>query len=179
MADINETLRKIKALANGTKNEHEREAALMKFYELMDKHGISMDDIDDETIATYDFKWKGTRERKLLVQIIVMVMKRRDITTYFYRRKGRKVSNTFGLECTKTEKLEIDFMFDFYRDLYCREEETFFTAFLNKHKIFGPPSDEDTGDMSDEERIKLLQLMDGMDDISPHKRLAIEEATQE
>jgi hypothetical protein len=174
MADINETLRKVKALADGTANEHERESALKKFYELMEKHGITEDCLEDESVTTHDFKWNGKREHSLLVQIIVKVFDDSRITTYNYRRNGRKVGNTLGLDCTTAQKLEIDFMFDFYKILYRREEETFFDAFIQKHKLFGPPSGKGKK-LSDEDYMKMIQLMRGMEDASPQKRLAVDE----
>jgi len=174
MADINETLRKIRDLANNTGNEHERAAALTKFYELMDIHGITEDDLSDESVTTYDFKWKGVREKSLLLQIIFKVTGNKNLTTFNYRRGGRKVANLLGLDCTKAQKLEIDFMFDFYRELYRREEETFFDAFIQKHQIFGPSSGDSEG-LSAAEYHKMLQLMSGMEDASPHKQLTANE----
>jgi hypothetical protein len=171
VADINSTIRKIKALADGTNNKHERDSALEMFYALMDKHGVSESDLYDEAIARHDFKWKGSRELKLLHQIIFMVMESPTISTYSYVRGGRTKSNIMGIKCTTAQKLEIDFMFKFYKDLYHREEDTFFMGFIHKHRLFGPPSGKGK-DMSDKEYFKMRQMMEGMDDENPQKRIA-------
>lgn len=174
MADINSTLRKIKALAEGTANEHEREAALAKFYELMDLHGISESDIADEATEIHVFKWRNKRDRKLLLQITSKVMESNNLETYCYRRYGRKISGEMGIECTIAQKLEIDFMFGFYKNLYRREEEVFYSAFIQKHKIFGPPSGEGR-EVSGEEILKMRQLMEGMENATPHKHISVSE----
>jgi len=173
MADINSTLRKVKALADGTSNENERNAALDKFYELMEKHGVSESDLEDEAVTTHDFKWKGERERTLLKQILYKVLNSTDFTSYTYRRGGRKVSNLLGIDCTKAQKLEVDFLFDFYKELYRREEESFYTAFVQKHHLFGNPSEGEGEELSLEEYLKYRQMMGAMDDSSPHRQLAV------
>ncbi|MCL2841462.1 MAG: DUF2786 domain-containing protein [Defluviitaleaceae bacterium] len=170
MANINSTLRKVKALAEGTSNKHERDAALRKFQELMELHGVSESDLEDETMQTHSFKWKGTREKSLLLQIMFKVIGSNNFTTYIYRRGGRKTPREIGLDCTMAQKLEIDFMFSFYKELYEREEKAFFHAFVQKHKLFGTPSD-DGNEMSYDEEVKMRQLMQGMENSSPYKRI--------
>jgi len=174
MANINSTLQKIKALANGTSNVHEREAALKKLHELMELHGISEADLESDDVQTHIFKWRNKRERHLLTQVILKVMDCNDLTTYAYRRGGRKIAGEMGLDCTVAQKLEIDFMFSFYKDLYRREEEAFYSAFIQKHKIYGPLSGKGK-ELSNAEFDKMRQLMSGMDDASPQKRIAVEE----
>jgi len=174
MADINSTLRKIKALADGTANAHEREAALSKLYELMELHGISEADIEDEAVQVHNFKWRNKRDGKLLLQIISKIMATNSLETYAYRRGGRKVSGELGIKCTTAQMLEINFMFGFYKDLYHREEEAFYSAFIQKHKIFGPSSGGGK-EIPDEELLKMCQLMEGMENATPHKRISASE----
>ena len=172
MADIYCTLRKIKALADGTNFEGERESALDKLRELMERHGISEQDLNHDTISTYDFKYKGERENLLLQQIFYKVMNVREFKTYEYRQRGKKVRNTVGLDCTLVQSVEIKFLFEFYRDLYRKEEQAFYIAFIHKHDIFGGVSDNtESEQVSEEELQKMFQMMRGMDNATLHKQL--------
>ena len=171
MTGINNTLRKLKVLAEGTEFEHERDSALKMLNELMEKHGITEADLEDETVTTQEFKWKGAREKAILIQVFYKVMDDFGFTTYSFSRNGRTIRNTIGLDCTVAQKLEIDFLFSFYKELYQKEEETFFSAFVQKHKIFGTPAEPRESKLSEYERLKILQLMNGIDDATPHRQI--------
>jgi len=172
MKSIKSTLQKLQALANGTNFEHERESALEHLYRLMDKHGITEQDLSDEATSTYELKFKGKRERHLLLQVLYKVFGNMNWTQYAYTRNGRKISTQMGVDCTSSQKVEIDFLFGFYKDLYRREEETFYGAFIQKHSIFGN-STGDGKELSKEEALKLHMLMEGMSDDSPQRRLTV------
>ena len=65
-------------------------------------------------------------------------------------------------------------MFDFYRELYKKEEEAFYSAFIHKHKLF-----RDSGEaveVSHEEYMKMQMMMKGMENATPHKRLEAKNA---
>jgi hypothetical protein len=164
-------LLKIKALAEGTSFEFERKSALEHLHRLMEKHGVSEQDLNNEAVSTHEFKYSSKRERQLLTQVIYKVFVEKKWTQYGYRRNGRKVSNIFGVDCTTAQKIEIDFLFGFYKELYRKEEKIFFNAFINKHKLFGVSCESDDSDNeSDENEIrKMMSMMNGMDNATPHK----------
>jgi hypothetical protein len=174
MDGINNTLLKIKALAEGTSYKYEREVALKQLHKLMEKHGITEQDLDGEAVETHDFKYRNTREHKLLIQIIYKVYGSLDCAVYTYSRGGRKISNMFGIDCTTSQKIEIDFLFDFYKKLYKKEEQVFYRAFIQKHNIFGTP-DKSTGKTISDEDLKewqnIQQMMKGMENATPHKQI--------
>jgi len=164
---------KLKALADGTDFENEKTAALKKLGHLMQKHGITEADLEDDAISTYEFKCHGRQEERLLAQVLYKVFGSRDFEIYTLRRRGRKIPNTIGVDCTIGQKVEIDLLFDFYKELFNREIEAFFQAFIQKHQIFGTSTAEPK-EISEEETLKMLQLMRGISDESPHKRLPSE-----
>jgi len=176
---INRKMQKLKALAEGTSFEHERQSALEILHKLMEKYGVSEHDLDDISITTHEFKCKGERELELLFQVARKILGSLS-KHYTYRRNGRKVSNKIGIDCTLSQKIEIDFLFSFYRKLYKKEEKALFTAFIHKHKLHGVPTG-DSGnsgkEMSPEELIKHWQMMSSMENATPHKLIERKENT--
>ena len=171
MADINSTLLKIKALAEGTSYEYERETALEQLRRLMEKHGVSEQDLDDEAIIQHDFTYKGNRQFSLLSHVMCKVLGIPRIEVYYYRRNGRKIPNRICIKCTMAQKIEIDFLFNFYKELYHKEEVAFFQAFTQKHRIYAEPKDGEYKEVSEEEYLKMTQMMYGMDNVTPYKQL--------
>ena len=171
MADIHSTLRKIKSLADGTPFEFEKESALQHLQMLMEKHGISENDLNDEAVTTRKFFYKSKRERSILIQIMEKVFAGK-YKTYFYQRRGHTLQ-IVGVDCTASQKIEVDFLYSFYKALYRKEEKLFFTGFIHKHSLFRPTNpDEEAGSMDEDEYLKMLQMMEGMENATPHKQIA-------
>jgi hypothetical protein len=171
MTDIYSTLKKIKAVADGTNFECERESAFNKLRDLMERHGISEQELSDDALTICEFKYKGKREYLLLQQIFFKVLDTHNLKIYKYHKGGQKVRSTVGVDCTAAQSIEIRFLFDFYRDLYHREEQSFYIAFINKHKLFGSPDGTEGEKLSNEELKKLHQMMEGMDSAMPYKQI--------
>ena len=171
MADINSTLLKIKSLADGTPYAHEREVTLGKLHKLMEKLGITEQDLNDELVSTHDFKFRNKREKLLLNQILYKVFGSLDWVDYSYIRGKRIISNIIGIECTKAQKIEIDFLFDFYKRLYKKEEQSFYEAFVQKHNLFGTPDDRAGKTLKPEESMKRKKMMSGMENATPYKQI--------
>lgn len=167
-----ELLQKLKALADqgvgGEKINAQRKLAA-----LMRKYNISDEDISDELTQPCEFKYKGARERALLRQVIYKVTNQRNaIYGFRYTRTGRPVNNMLGCDATKAQKLEIDFLFDFYKLLYKKEEETFYSAFIQKHAIFGQLKDgEHPAAIDEEELLKMRLMQQAMSDERPLKQI--------
>lgn len=83
------------------------------------------------------------------------------------RCKGRKVRTQLGADCTPAEKVEIEYLFDFYKRLWEKEKDAFLAAYIQKHRIFAIRADVEPREMSLEESIKMSALMRGMSDESP------------
>ncbi|MDR0286148.1 MAG: hypothetical protein LBI03_00330 [Clostridiales bacterium] len=137
----------------------------------MKKHGISEQDLNDNIVTTHEFKFKGKREHSLLMQVLYKVFGDTDWKQYTYSRNGRKIPYTIGIDCTPTQKIEIDFLFCFYKELYHREEKIFFDAFILKHSLFGIPKNGNSKHLSQEELLKMKLIMKGMENTTPYKQI--------
>jgi hypothetical protein len=138
----------------------------------MDLHGVSESDLDESVVTVHWFKFHGKREYSLLGQVFYKVIGTHGYSTYESIKNGRKVAYTRGVDCTAGQAVEIAFLFDFYRELYQQEEKRFYSAFLQKHEIFGKaPEGYEPPERSKEEELKEIMLMKGMEDATPHKRL--------
>ena len=173
MKDIKSKLQKIRALAESTSFEHEKESALKMLEKLMKKHGITEGELDDEAVSMQDFRFKDKREEALLMQIVFTVLNTMKYKASYLYHRGNKVAKKLGVECTVSQKLEIEFLFGFYRKLYQQEEKRLFSAFLHKHKLFPDIADAYTEPTAAdaEELLRLAAMMHGMEDKSPQRRL--------
>lgn len=84
-----------------------------------------------------------------------------------YTATGRKVKTQLGADCTPAEKVEIEYLFDFYKRLWEKEKEAFLAAYIQKHRIFAIRTDIEPQEISPEEALKMGALMEGMSDESP------------
>lgn len=162
-------LKKIKALAErGVDGERENAEALLS--ELMKKYNISEDELSEDTRKRHDFEFHGKEQKKLLRQVVFKVTGGYAYELV-YSGSGRKVRTQLGAECTPAEKVEIEFLFDFYTNLWDREREAFLSAFIQKHQIFSIREDAPTRELSYEEVAKMRALMQGMSDETPHRAI--------
>lgn len=106
-------LKKIRALAeHGVGGEAENAEKLLA--RMMKKYGISEAELDEETRVRHDFTYHGGEEKKILKQVVYKVT---GGYTYelVYTASGRKVRTQLGADCTPAEKVEIEYLFDFYK----------------------------------------------------------------
>lgn len=168
--DKTELLKKIKALADrGVGGEADNAETILA--RLMDKYGISEDELSEETRASVEFTFSGKEQEKLLRQIVYKVTNGGTAYGLKYTGSGRKCRTTLGAECTRAEKVEIEFLLDFYKRLWEREREAFLSAFIQKHRLFPVRDDIEPTPISKEELMKLQALMQGMSDETPKKAL--------
>lgn len=171
MADIRSVLLKIKALAEGTSNKFERESALRHLHRIMEKYNIDENNLDDNTATVHVFTFNGKRQGILLSHIFYKVFNDANWEEYSCRKGKRKLSGKVGVRCTTAQKIEIDFLFEFYRELYSREEKTFFNSFIYKHNLYGVSDDLKETKISEDEQLKMMRFMGGMDDATPRKQI--------
>ena len=91
---------------------------------MMKKYGISEAELDEETRVRHDFTYHGGEEKKILKQVVYKVT---GGYTYeiVYTASGRKVRTQLGADCTPAEKVEIEYLFDFYKRLWEKEKDAF------------------------------------------------------
>lgn len=162
-------LKKIRALAErGVGGEADNAEEILR--RLMEKYGVSEDELDEEERRRNDFEYHGKEQEKLLRQVVYKVTGGYAYNLV-YRASGRKVKTRLGADCTAAEKVEIEFLFDFYTRLWERERDAFLSAFIQKHRIFTIRDDIEPQEVSREELLKMQALMLGMSDESPVRAL--------
>lgn len=162
-------LKKIRALAErGVSGEADNAEEILR--RLMEKYGVSEDELDEEERRRHDFEYHGKEQEKLLRQVVYKVTGGYAYNLV-YRASGRKVKTRLGADCTAAEKVEIEFLFDFYTRLWERERDAFLSAFIQKHRIFTIRDDIEPQEVSREELLKMQALMLGMSDESPVRAL--------
>lgn len=162
-------LKKIRALAErGVGGEAENAEEILR--RLMEKYGVSEDELDEEERRRHDFEYHGKEQETLLRQVVYKVTGGYAYNLV-YRASGRRVKTRLGADCTAAEKVEIEFLFDFYTRLWERERAAFLSAFIQKHRIFAIRDDIEPQEVSREELLKMQALMLGMSDESPVRAL--------
>lgn len=162
-------LKKIRALAErGVGGEADNAEEILR--RLMEKYGVSEDELDEEERRRHDFEYHGKEQEKLLRQVVYKVTGGYAYNLV-YRASGRKVKTRLGADCTAAEKVEIEFLFDFYTRFWERERAAFLSAFIQKHRIFAIRDDIEPQEVSREELLKMQALMLGMSDESPVRAL--------
>ena len=162
-------LKKIRALAErGVGGEADNAEEILR--RLMEKYGVSEDELDEEERRRHDFEYHGKEQEKLLRQVVFKVTGGYAYNLV-YNATGRKVKTKLGADCTAAEKVEIEFLFDFYTRLWERERAAFLSAFIQKHRIFAIRDDIEPQKLSREELLKMQALMLGMSDESPVRAL--------
>lgn len=172
MADKQELLKKLKVLAEqGVGGE--KLNAQKKLDALMKKYGISEEELSDDIPVRCEFKFKGNREKRLLIQVVYKVTNDADaVYEFLYTYSGRTCRTKLGCNATAAQKIEIDFLFDFYKNLYVKEEEFFYRAFIQKHRLFGELKAGQKGEEYDYEALSRMHtLMGGMSDEQPLKQI--------
>lgn len=172
MAEQIERLKKIYALAmRGVGGEKEAAAAILA--RLTKKYGISLDDLDEEQVKGFDLEFHGEIERKLLLQIVYKVTG--DASNYHsltWVASGRLCRTKARVYCTEAQKVEIEFLHDFYKKLWKREVKALYGAFIQKHRLFGEPKEgEQASEISDEEYAKMCRMIRGLSDEQPLKMI--------
>lgn len=123
-------LKKVRALAeHGVGGESENAEKLLA--RMMKKYGISEEELDEETRVRHDFTYHGGEEKKILRQVVYKVTGGYAYELV-YTASGRKVRTQLGADCTPAEKVEIEYLFDFYKRLWEKEKDAFLAALYSK-----------------------------------------------
>lgn len=130
MSKIIELAKKLRELSiRGVGGEKvNAEEALNK---LMEKHKLTMQDIEGEVVSHYQYVVEMF-SNQLFIQVCSMVIGRRDIT-YTRQKDDIKIVT---IQCTAAQSLEIRFKYDHYLQLFIEELDIFTMAFITKNEIF-------------------------------------------
>lgn len=154
-----ELLKKIKALAEqGIGGEKENAQKLLE--SLMQKYGITDQDLDDEKIDCFDFKLpKFYNAEKLACQVIFSIVGHT-------KEKGlSKIGKAYWITSTTAEFLEFQAKFEFYSHHFKKDLETYYAAWIQANKIFPVKNDSEknTERKLAAEDLKMLRLARQLD----------------
>ena len=161
MSKIIELAKKIKALADRGEGG-EKVNSENKLQQLMKKHRITTEEIEGEQQLDYFFNIKTIRERRLWLQVISLV--NREIKKYGEFPpdiiKAKALPGNYMIVCTVAEYIEVQAMYDFYKNLYTQEEEIFYTAFLHTNNLLlAPKEGEEVAEYSEEEKKHMFRAV--------------------
>lgn len=166
-------LRKVKELAkNGYGGEKDNAQELLT--KLMQKYGISENDLEDNPVINWSIKEpkKGYFSR-LFWQLIVLTIDQLNIDreTVLYAKKGGVI--TFKSPTT----LKIDFTetWDFYSYRFTSDLDIFYLAFLQKNQLLTDRKDSQDKPTKKEvdKYMKAKQLAEGLDRHAFYKRIEV------
>ena len=136
MSNKKELLQKIKVLAERGV-DGEKENAQMLLDRLIERYGITEDELETELCTMHWFSFSQKIEKRLLCQIIYMVT---GLFPYScINRSTNRTRKKVGIECTAAERIEIEMNYTFFKDALYSELDIFMSAFANKNSLFPPP----------------------------------------
>lgn len=152
MIDIHEKLRKLLLLARqGVGGEKENAQSLLE--SLMKKHGVTVDDLGEES---REMQWfapeRGEFEKRLMQQVIAAVCG--NVSTW--RCAGKR--GQIGVETTKSDGLEINLRYDAYVTAMKKEMAICYSAFVQTNRIFHDDAPEADGSEVNADEIRRLAL---------------------
>lgn len=172
MTDKRERLKKVYALAlAGVDGEQAAAKAILE--KLLKKYDLDFSDLDEDIVNGYVLEYHGEEQEQLLIQCIYKVTnKPLAYNKLQYVESGRTCRTKLKAYCTEAQKVEILFLFDFYKKLWEKERAALLVAFIQKHSLFGNAS-KGGGQKryTDDELKKIFALMDGLSDDQPLKQL--------
>lgn len=119
----------------------EKEAAQKALEKLSTKYSVDIDSLDDDKIEQHNFEIHGKEDVTLLVQVAAKVTEERNNVYHVENtRTGKRKRTLLAVMCTSAQSAEIEFLFQFYHNLYEQEKETLMLAFVYKHSLFNPKS---------------------------------------
>lgn len=165
MDKIIDLAKKLKALADrGVDGEKVNAQAQLE--RTMQKHGLTIEDIEGEKKEYRDFKVTEIQEQ-VFSQIVSSVIGGKFST---WKRRGKRQVTV--LNVTAAEYVEIEMKYEFYWKLYLEELGIFRHAFFQRNNIF-PINSEATKheDLSPEEKERLLRVLEMASSIKEGKLL--------
>jgi len=151
-------LKKLDALAKrGIGGEKENAAERLSF--LMKKYDITIDQIEGEIQSERSFM-VSNEQRQFAVQVIASVCGKRD--TYMFVHEKKKKNRAIIVSCTDYEFIEIEQRIAFYWEKYQEEMAIFYSAFIQKNKLFSKPDGEEKEssdtEMTPEEKARMFKM---------------------
>lgn len=176
-----ELLKKLQVLAErGVGGE--KETAERKLRELIKKYNIDEAELAEDKLKEFEFKYSNPQEEQLIRQLFFRMFGKDWRSKSYTYRYGKGSRSIRGVKCTEAEGLQLQIEYEFYKQLWQEEMGLFWSAFIQKHRIFSMRP-EDTGSDKPmtpekmEEIMRMSQMMGAMQDKT--LRPLLETANQE
>ena len=160
-----ELLKKLQALAEcGVGGE--KETAERKLRELMKKYGIDEIDFSEDKLEEFEFKYSNPQEEQLIKQLFFKMFGQDWWRKSYTYRHGKGSKTIRGIKCTKAEGVQLQIEYEFYKQLWQEEMKLFWSAFIQKHRIFSMRPEDTKGrdePLSPEERAEVMRMSMMMD----------------
>lgn len=148
----------------------ERENAQRFLEKLLSKHGLTLADLDDatETPTPHFFKYRGSTEKRLFVQLVCTVLGKNSFSR---RRSG----SNYVIEVTRAQAMEIELAFDVHRKALAKHLDRAFIAYIQTNRLTGvhdPDEDAKPGTLSREDVEAIMAMMAAMRPTEVLKRLS-------
>jgi len=126
----------------------EKVNAEMFLHKLLDKHGLTIKDIDSEIPKKRYFEYKTKAKEKLIVQILVKVLNKGEVYSIegFKEVMAKLTDYQYVFHLDKFEKEKKEFLSDFTR------------AYIQKHRLFKEDSGMDQEKLTDEEILEIMRI---------------------
>jgi hypothetical protein len=163
-------IRKLKELADRGEGG-EKENAGNKLQQLLDKHGISLEDINEDVLKDREFTLKP-HQLKFFIQVVCSCFGR-ECTIYKYQKDRKRNELVRILKLTDAQFLELSAKFDFFWDKYEKDLDIFYSAFIQKNDLYvkGSSLKDDLTQEQLDEINKVREMMYGLKKHSFHKQL--------
>lgn len=146
----------------------EKTNAVTLLNKLLDKHNLTLADIDSKLVQKRYYSYTTLINRTLIEQIIYKVT---NVEQFRFRTDIKQIR----AKVTNYQHVQILELIDFHIHNFKKEKEKFlkdFTnAYIEKHQLFGQSDDEDY-DILDGEEIKRIEaIMNNLSDVFYQKKL--------
>ena len=164
-------IRKLKELADRGEGG-EKDNAANKLQSLLDKHGISLEDINQDVIKEREFIL-NSNQIKFFVQVAYSCFGNETAIFKLQNEKKSKQVKRF-LKLTDAQFIELTAKFDFYWEKYEKDLQIFYSAFIQRNELYvkGSSAKEDLTQEEIEEINKIRAVMQGLDKHSFHKQIS-------
>ncbi len=139
----------------------EKDSATEMLARMLGKHGISIDSIVEDKKKERRFDYESKFHDRFINQVIASVVS--DFKTYKYTYRKEKA---FYVEMTDSEFIEAQCKIDFYWNIWKKELEAFYGAFVQKQCLYRKgSSSKQVADLTEDELEQLRKTLAYMDSI--------------
>jgi len=167
--------KKLKVMMERAGTAAEKSSAEKLLNDLLLKHHISIEDLEDEKLQDYYFDIND-ENHNLWYQVVKSIST--DIKCYgkfpAHLINDLALKGNYMITCTLAQYVEAEAKYDFYLKLYTDELDIFFTAFCKANNLLVENKNTDEKPLTDEEKqkwIRIFSMADKVKNSQFHKQL--------